>query len=36
MRDGRIVKDEAVGNRLSAEAELARLRAEQQAVQLTA
>jgi len=35
MRDGRIVKDQPVENRLSAEAELARLRAEQQAVQLT-
>jgi putative ABC transport system ATP-binding protein len=34
MRDGRIVTDAAVANRLQAETELARLRAEQQAVQL--
>jgi len=34
MRDGRIVTDTPVGNRLKAEKELERLRAEQQAVQL--
>jgi len=34
MRDGRIVADEAVNNRLRAEAELSRLRDEQRAVQL--
>ena len=35
MRDGRIVTDEAVNNRLAAEEELNRLREEQRAVQLT-
>ncbi|PYX64299.1 MAG: macrolide ABC transporter ATP-binding protein [Acidobacteria bacterium] len=35
MRDGRIVSDEAVNNRLAAEEELNRLREEQRAVQLT-
>ena len=34
MRDGRIVADEAVNNRLRAEEELSRLRDEQRAVQL--
>ena len=36
MRDGGIVKDQLVAQRLNAEAELARLRAAQQAVALTA
>ena len=35
MRDGRVVTDEAVNNRLAAEEELNRLREEQRAVQLT-
>jgi putative ABC transport system ATP-binding protein len=35
MRDGRIVSDVAVGDRLNAETELRRLREAQQAVQLT-
>jgi putative ABC transport system ATP-binding protein len=34
MRDGRIVSDTPVTNRLTAETELQRLRQEQQAVQL--
>ena len=34
MRDGRIVTDQPVGERLNASAELERLRLEQQAVQL--
>jgi putative ABC transport system ATP-binding protein len=36
MRDGRVVSDVAVVDRLNAEAELSRLREAQQAVQLTA
>ena len=36
MRDGRVVRDEAVRDRLDARAEIEKLKAEQQAVQLTA
>ena len=36
MRDGRVVRDEAVRERLDARAEIEKLKAEQQAVQLTA
>jgi len=35
MRDGRIIRDEQVTNRLTAAEELQKLRQEQQAVQLT-
>jgi hypothetical protein len=35
MRDGRVVSDTPVANRLNAETELRRLRDAQQAVQLT-
>jgi len=34
MRDGKIISDQQVGNRLVAETELSRLRAAQQAVKL--